>query len=144
MTKTLDELPIFAWAHNARPEIVHYEVKSLWLKVSAQQVENYIEPLVLLEDVRSALRELIADAERKKDHVYEAASWAELTTDQLQLLPRRLLDLACRVRTNETLFRDDALIDIAAHALNGFLRQYTAEAKADTAIANAQRPTHQG
>lgn len=66
MTKTLDELPIFAWAHNARPEIVHHEVKSLWLKVSAQQVENYIEPLVLLEDVRSALRELIADAELKE------------------------------------------------------------------------------
>lgn len=74
------------------------------------------------------------------DHVSEAASWAELTTDELQLLPRKLLDLACRVRTHETLFRDDELIDLAAHALNGFLRQYTAEQKADTAISAARKP----
>jgi hypothetical protein len=53
----MSDLPVFAWAHNARPEIVHHEVKSLWLKVSAKQVENYTEPLVLLDDVRSALRE---------------------------------------------------------------------------------------
>ena len=77
----------------------------------------------------------------RPDHVAEAAQWAELTTDQLQLLPRKLLDVACRVRTHETLFRDDGLIDIAAHALNGFLRQYTAEAIADKAISDAKDPT---
>lgn len=36
-------------------------------------------------------------------------------------LPRRLLDVACRIRAGETLFRDDELVDAAAHALKALL-----------------------
>ena len=32
-------------------------------------------------------------------------------------LPRKLLDVACRMRVRETLFRDDELVDEAAHEL---------------------------
>lgn len=32
-------------------------------------------------------------------------------------LPRKLLDVACRMRVGETLYRDDELVDAAAHAL---------------------------
>ena len=40
------------------------------------------------------------------------------TTEEL---PRKLLDVACRVRVSETLFRDDELIDQGAHALKAAL-----------------------
>lgn len=36
-------------------------------------------------------------------------------------LPRKLLDVACRVRVGETLHRDDELIDQGAHALKEYL-----------------------
>lgn len=36
-------------------------------------------------------------------------------------LPRKLLDVACRVRVSETLHRDDELIDQGAHALKAAL-----------------------
>lgn len=36
-------------------------------------------------------------------------------------LPRKLLDVACRIRAGETLFRDDDLVDTAAHALKAAL-----------------------
>jgi hypothetical protein len=36
-------------------------------------------------------------------------------------LPRKLLDVACRVRVSETLHRDDDLIDQGAHALKAAL-----------------------
>lgn len=36
-------------------------------------------------------------------------------------LPRKLLDVACRVRVSETLYRDDELIDQGAHALKAAL-----------------------
>lgn len=32
-------------------------------------------------------------------------------------LPRKLLDVACRIRTRESLHRDDELVDEAAHAI---------------------------
>lgn len=49
------------------------------------------------------------------------AERAELTPEQLDALPRKLLDIACRVRTDEVLFRDDEAIDQAAHVIKGAL-----------------------
>lgn len=47
-----------------------------------------------------------------------------MTTDaraKFEALPRKLLDVACRIRAGETLFRDDELVDEAAHALKAAL-----------------------
>lgn len=51
----LSRVPVFAWASNRQPKAIHHEVKNLWLKVRAEQVEDYTEPLVLLADVRAAI-----------------------------------------------------------------------------------------
>jgi hypothetical protein len=99
-----DSLPIFAWAHNARPEIAHHAVKDLWLKVAPQQVENYTEPLVLLADVKKALapsakgapscdaRELLAEFDSMWDHLIEVATSKETYfADMIVLGGRRKL-----------------------------------------------------
>jgi len=46
---------------------------------------------------------------------------SELTPAQIQALPRKLLDVACRIRSGETLIRDDELVDNACHALHDAL-----------------------
>lgn len=46
---------------------------------------------------------------------------SELTPAQIKMLPRKLLDVACRIRSGETLIRDDELVDDACHALNDAL-----------------------
>ena len=42
---------------------------------------------------------------------------AALRLIEFETLPRRLLDIACRVRVNECLFHDDEFVDDASHAL---------------------------
>jgi hypothetical protein len=54
----------------------------------------------------------------------------------IQELPRKLLDVACRIRVNETLFRDDELVDDAAHALKAALDENAI--LRDAAMANEQ------
>ena len=53
--RDLSKIPVYAWASNRQPKAIHHQVKDLWLKVRAEQVEDYTEPLVLLADVRAAL-----------------------------------------------------------------------------------------
>lgn len=45
------------------------------------------------------------------------AERSELSTVDLRLLPRKLLEVASRMRCGETLHRDDDLVDYAAHAI---------------------------
>lgn len=44
-------------------------------------------------------------------------------TRTIQELPRKLLDVACRIRVGETLFGDDEPVDKAAHALKAALSE---------------------
>ena len=55
---------------------------------------------------------------------------AALRLIEFETLPRRLLDIACRVRVNECLFHDDEFVDDASHALKeaiDLLRELAAE-----------------
>ena len=55
---------------------------------------------------------------------------AALRLIEFGTLPRRLLDIACRVRVNECLFHDDEFVDDASHALKeaiDLLRELAAE-----------------
>ena len=55
---------------------------------------------------------------------------AALRLIEFETLPRRLLDIACRVRVNECLFHDDEFVDDASHALKeaiDLLRELLAE-----------------
>lgn len=54
-------------------------------------------------------------------------------------LPRKLLDVACRMRVGETLYRDDELVDAAAHALRTALTAQAAEVARLTAEAARYR-----
>lgn len=73
--KLPDLPPVFAWASCKRPEAIHHQVKDLWMKVYPERVENYIEPLVLLEDAKQyaeqALAPLLAEIERLEDLILE-------------------------------------------------------------------------
>ena len=49
---------------------------------------------------------------------------------EFESLPRKLLDIACRVRVNECLFHDDEFVDDASHTLKealALLRELAAE-----------------
>ena len=55
---------------------------------------------------------------------------AALRLIEFETLPRRLLDIACRVRVNECLFHDDEFVDDASHTLKealALLRELAAE-----------------
>jgi hypothetical protein len=53
-----------------------------------------------------------------------------MMTLSTQELPRKLLDVACRIRVGETLFRDDEIVDQSAHALREALDDYESACKA--------------
>lgn len=67
-----------------------------------------------------ALRDALAQA-KGVPAVDSMLERAEMTREQLDTLPRKLLDVACRIRMQETLFRDDELVDQASHAIKGAL-----------------------
>jgi hypothetical protein len=55
---------------------------------------------------------------------------AALRLAEFESLPRKLLDIACRVRVNECLFHDDEFVDDASHTLKealALLRELAAE-----------------
>lgn len=76
----MPELPIYAWASIKAPLVIHHQVKDLWLKVSAERVENYAEPLVLLEDALAYGRQCAAH--KALPELPEPTCWA--LTSQLQ------------------------------------------------------------
>jgi hypothetical protein len=72
--------------------------------------------------LQSALAAQPAPTEQAQPVAQAMADRAELSLDALKALPRKLLDVAGNIRTHETLFRDDELVDQAAHAIEGALR----------------------
>lgn len=57
-----------------------------------------------------------------RDHaVYAMAARAEITREQVEGLPRKLFDVASRIRAGESLHRDDEMVDQAAHAIKAAL-----------------------
>lgn len=60
--------------------------------------------------------------ESLRDHaVYAMAARAEITREQVEGLPRKLFDVASRIRAGESLHRDDEMVDQAAHAIKAAL-----------------------
>lgn len=86
-----------------------------------------------LHDAIESLRAALADPQPEPEHIGPVsnamADRAEIDATLLESLPRRLLDVACRARSNECLFRDDELIEQAAHAIRGALLYAAPQAK---------------
>ena len=62
---------------------------------------------------------------------------------EFESLPRKLLDIACRVRVNECLFHDDEFVDDASHTLKealALLRELAAEPVQEPVAAELPAP----